>query len=631
MGKFLAIQAFAKPHYLSIGFTEDSRIAKESQWEDLDVKNILDLEKLDPLRRAFKLAEYAENSTSELGQTVNLKSGYLCVKEELETFSRGVLTSCHNMAEVKVILEHRPEKKGTKMKPKQPNFMKALWEGRADFVSHPYFQEYFHKRMMGNGGKGSRATDVETRKSGVKSRKKSWDSSLPQLLYMPYALLLFFCYPLVVFTDFFRDADILFVEEKKEENRFFAFFRSKIHTPFLRQNVHVAIQAGFAVLIVLMMWNPIEEGENDHDKLEHRLISYMVLMATVFFFVEEGIDFLITQRQKDKGYFFEAFWNLFSLGSRFLLLIGLATFLIAEKFFYYEVPNRAVKGGDHILNVSFTLVSLGVAAEFFKILRFFLLFQTLGPMVICVINCVQDAVKTIAIYAVIFCTFGIFAWGMFKPFHQAFNNHNSTVARDTLNKTYNFETADAALSRDGLFHRLLWKMYSAGDQTGMQIKYSDGRASHTFSHSFILMGWVGGSHNVIPSDLSLKLSFQAFYQLVVAIIMINLLIAVMNNTFSEVWQTADKKWKYSRSYYQVLSQISKNITPSSLSSGSLPAKEIDVPATLPVNLLHRALCPLVQDKNCRRESCGGCGVQAQVPDAVEEIDHNQAAKGVREH
>ena len=95
----------------------------------------------------------------------------------------------------------------------------------------------------------------------------------------------------------------------------------------------------------------------------------------------------------------------------------------------------------------------------------------------------------------------------------------------------------------------------------MQIKYSNGRASHTFSHSFILMGWVGASHNVIPSDLSLKLSFQAFYQLVVAIIMINLLIAVMNNTFSEVWQTADKKWKYSRSYYQVLSQISKKNNP----------------------------------------------------------------------
>merc|ERR1719220_141942 len=263
------------------------------------------------------------------------------------------------------------------------------------------------------------------------------------------------------------------------------------------------------------MWNPIEEAHDDHDKTEHRIISYMVLMATLVFFVEEGIDFLITQNEKGKGFFFEAFWSIFSLFTRFLLLVGLAAFLIADLVYYPNIKNRAVLPGDNVLNVSFTLVSLGVAGEFFKILRFLLLFQTLGPMVICVINCVQDAVKTLAIYIVIFCSFAIFAWGMFKPFHQAFNNHNSTVAKDTLNKTYNFETADAALSRDGLFHRLLWKMYSAGDQTGMQIKYSDGRASHTFSHSFILMGWVGASHNVIPSDPSLKLSFQAFYQLVV--------------------------------------------------------------------------------------------------------------------
>jgi len=105
------------------------------------------------------------------------------------------------------------------------------------------------------------------------------------------------------------------------------------------------------------------------------------------------------------------------------------------------------------------------------------------------------------------------------------------ICKKNLRKKYNLTNADAAQSRDGLFHRLLWRIYSAGDQTGMQIKHVDAGASHEFSHSFILMGW-------------------ALYQLVVAIIMINLLIAVMNNTFSEVWQTADTKWKYSRSYYQ---------------------------------------------------------------------------------
>ena len=592
MGKFLAIQAFAKPHYLSLGFIEDDRIEEENL-EDDDIK---DLEKLDPLRRAFKLAEYAENSTTEQGETVNLESSYLHIKEELEIFSRGVLTTCHTMAEVEMILEHQPEKtKDTKEK--QPNFKKALTEGRTDFVSHPYFQEYFNNRMMGKTGesrKKKRKAKKRKQENGGESKKKKWWEHRPhQLIYMPYAVLLFCFYPLVVFADLFRDADILFEKEKEGERGIFEFFRKKIHTPYLRQNVHVAVQGAFLLLIVLMMWNPIDEATDDEEKEEHRFFSYMVLTATAILFIEEAINFHITQGEKGKGYFFESFWDIFSLGSRLVLLVGLSTFLIADKFIFLDKSeNRALYSGDNVLNVSFTLVSLGVAAEFFKVLRFLLLFQTFGPLVICVINCVQDAAKTVAIYGVIFCTFAVFAWGMFKPFHRAFHTdvvlgydnttgyfndtqkhdhtvflykekvdltledhtnhshtghthavqhtaeqnetaeHNHTGHNAELMDKYNFESADAALSRDGLFHRLLWNMFSAKDQAGMQIKYKNKKASHRFSHTVILMGW-------------------ALYQVIMAIIMINLLIAIMNNTFSEVWQTADKKWKYSRTYYQV--------------------------------------------------------------------------------
>ena len=594
MGKFLAIQAFAKPHYLSLGFVEDDRIEDD---DSIDV--IKDLEKLDPLRRAFKLSEYAENISTEQGETANLESNYLHVKEELEAFSRGVLTTCHNMTEVEVILEHEPEKT-KKEKEKQPNFKKALSEGRTDFVSHPYFQEYFHNRMMGKTGESRKNKRQENRekreKAGetrkIKGKKRLWEHRPHQLIYLPYSVLLFCFYPLVIFVDLFRDADILFEKEKKEgEHWIFAFFRKKIHTPFFRQNVHVAIQTAFLLLIVLMMWNPIDEATDADDKEEHRFFSYMVLVTTAILFLEEAIDFYITQGEKGKGYFFESFWDLYSLGSRFVLLVGLATFLIADKFYYPVYENRALLRGDHVLNVSFTLVSLGVAAEFFKVLRFLLLFQIFGPLVICVINCVQDAAKTVAIYAVIFCTFGIFAWGMFKPFHRAFktdlvlsydnftnfldstqeqhnhtvflhgvevdlnlknhtghshmgHKHNLTVHNNTakhnhtghdveLEKLYNFSSADAALSRDGLFHRLLWTLFSAKDQNGMQIKYKNKKASHRFAHSVILMGW-------------------ALYQVIAAVIMINLLIAIMNNTFASVWQTADKKWKYSRTYYQVI-------------------------------------------------------------------------------
>ena len=188
MGKFLAIQAFAKPHYLSLGFIEDSRIEEGEKLSEDDIK---DLEKLDPLRRAFKLAEYAENSTPEPGQTVNLKNSYLRIKEDLETFSRGVLTACQNMEEVETILEQQPLPDNADDRPKQRNYMKALWEGRVEFVGHPYYQAYFNKRLTGN------ATGP-------------LHPVLWHLIHMPLALLLFTCYPLVVFLDFFRNADILF-------------------------------------------------------------------------------------------------------------------------------------------------------------------------------------------------------------------------------------------------------------------------------------------------------------------------------------------------------------------------------------------------------------------------------------
>ena len=137
----------------------------------IDKEVIKDLEKLDPLRRSFKLAEYTENSTTEQGETVNQEYSYLHVKEELETFSRGVLTTCHNMTEVEMILEHTPEKT-KKQKEKQPNFEKALTEGRVDFVSHPYFQEYFNNRMLGKTAE-SRRNKRNRRKQDKTGEKKN--------------------------------------------------------------------------------------------------------------------------------------------------------------------------------------------------------------------------------------------------------------------------------------------------------------------------------------------------------------------------------------------------------------------------------------------------------------------------
>ena len=84
----MAMQAYAKPHYLALGLTEDRRV------DNIRDEDVEDLEKLDPLRRALRLAKRAEDFDSTAGRSSNLNSNYIAIKEELDAFSSSILTQC---------------------------------------------------------------------------------------------------------------------------------------------------------------------------------------------------------------------------------------------------------------------------------------------------------------------------------------------------------------------------------------------------------------------------------------------------------------------------------------------------------------------------------------------------------
>ena len=99
VSKFLAMQAYAKPHYLTLGLTEDDRVNGDIEEEDIQ-----DLEKLDPLRRSLRIAGKAESLNSTAGRASNLNCDYLGIQEELDKFSSSILTQCKSMDEVEVLL-----------------------------------------------------------------------------------------------------------------------------------------------------------------------------------------------------------------------------------------------------------------------------------------------------------------------------------------------------------------------------------------------------------------------------------------------------------------------------------------------------------------------------------------------
>ena len=131
-------------------------------------------------------------------------------------------------------------------------------EGRKEFVSHPFYQQYLWKMMIGD----STSKNMQTARDRLpKVVRPFWP-----LLYGPYVLLLFVFYPFIIFFDFFRNADILFVSRKElkkknrddnHENWLFSHFRGRIHTPIHRMYVYGVIQIVYLALLVILVWDPV--------------------------------------------------------------------------------------------------------------------------------------------------------------------------------------------------------------------------------------------------------------------------------------------------------------------------------------------------------------------------------------
>ena len=187
---------------------------------------------------------------------------------------------------------------------------------------------------------------------------------------------------------------------------------------------------------------------------------------------------------------------------------------------------RANLSGNHQLNIGMTLVAIAITAEFYQVLRFLLLDERLGPIVICVVKVFKDLYKVSIIFFVIFVAHAVPAWSMFKPFHV-----------ESSNNTTRYQLAKENLkTKQGLFDGMLWRVLSpeGPDMVKVNDTIEGGRPySMEFSHLMGIILW-------------------AVFQTIMVILLVNILIAIMNSTYMEVWESSNTEWKYSKTYYQVI-------------------------------------------------------------------------------
>ena len=106
--------------------------------------------------------------------------------------------------------------------------------------------------------------------------------------------------------------------------------------------------------------------------------------------------------------------------------------------------NRAKLSGDSPVNIGSTIFAYGATMALLKPLRWFLLNRSLGPVVVCIIKVLKNALKIFLIYLVVFGAFSISSYFMFKPFY--------------LHKGEYILHQDDLVTKKGVFGAMFWRI-----------------------------------------------------------------------------------------------------------------------------------------------------------------------------
>ena len=264
----------------------------------------------------------------------------------------------------------------------------------------------------------------------------------------------------------------------------------------------------FAVYLIILIL-PILNPQQKH--------GYTCLSA--FFAINLLVNDLVTFATIPFKRFFESFWNPYNLGKDLTMTIGLLT--VAS---YGGDQNQADFNGNSLINVGSTLVSLSLGLEIFSLLRMVVICDLLGPVSLCLTRIFKEVFLMLPVYTLIFAAHAITALAIFQPFQErASNNHNYTLINSELS------------SEKNLLSSMWWRIVFADNAEGPHIRHKDKNEeefSFEFNHFMGMVIW-------------------GVYQIMVSILMLNILIAIMNSTYSEVWSSIDQEWRFSRTYYQV--------------------------------------------------------------------------------
>ena len=539
--RYLRFKAYANQDYLSLEL-----IFKEEE---------VALENVDPLRKAFALGTYAKLLAEY--HTEHSKE-YKMIGEHCEKFATEILAHCHNAKDVMRLLRYDPMEEHSD-EYKYSNWHLALWGEHKSFVAHPYYQRFAWKRLKG--------TQPDPYRTTILGRFLSVPAALLLvLLYIPVILvdLVFREGQLLWETPgqfnarklgkatYSRESSLKVLSQRRSlveedgpaeegteaeavfENCFWAFIRERLHRPVYRMYSMALYEIIFLVFLYLGLTDP-----ND-DAINYTWKDYITWTLISHFFIEDLVELIIR-----KWDFFTSFWSCYTLFTNGLLLLGVAILhfgynkgidmgegpspdvanVTMGEALSPEVANvtkleppmitsdhRAQLSGNHPVNIGMTMIAYGALMHILRVLRWFLLNKSIGPVVVCFIRVLRDVVYVFVVFIVIYLAFVLGLWFMYKPFTKAGGGVEMGECSDKSIYCIRDESIIENEGMRGMFSHVFWRVFDgdAKEDARVQPKEEFLKNSAVFSLEFShFMGY----------------SMWAMYQGLTVILLINILIA----------------------------------------------------------------------------------------------------------
>ena len=141
----------------------------------------------------------------------------------------------------------------------------------------------------------------------------------------------------------------------------------------------------------------------------------------------------------------------------------------------------------------------------------------------------------VSIYFVIFLAHAIAFWSLYKPFRENLSQAGKT-GEQSKELQRNYTLVESSLkTQHGLLSSLFWAIIESGGPEVVNVKNINEDAkefSLEFSHLMGLVLW-------------------GVYQIMIYVLMLNILIAVMNTSYSNLWQNVHVEWKFNKSHFLV--------------------------------------------------------------------------------